>query len=398
MLNPNFTFLQDNLPNTRIVALQGSTRSGKTYSTLQYLIRLCHHFNGITISICRATLPALKQTVLKDFIDILESIGEYDEANHNKTDQIYNLRGNTFDFFSLDDHKKVMGRKRDILYVNEALECEYNIFRQLTLRTTGKIILDFNPFEPEHWVYDQIQTRNDCKTFISTYKDNPYLSDTQRQEIELLKDTDPDYWKVFGEGQRADGGATVIYKNWKVVDKCPFQTDKIYYGLDFGYAISKTAIVEGRFNGNEVYITEKLYQNNITTGDLLALLPEIVQDYRHIEADSARPESIEEINRQRYNIHKCNKFAGSLKAGIDLVKRYTIFVDENSVNLQKELRYYKWITDNNGKTTEEPLKVMDDLMDAMRYMIEGYHRTNVVAPVGTLPKMARRKPVFQSFK
>jgi hypothetical protein len=41
---------------------------------------------------------------------------------------------------------------------------------------------------------------------------------------------------------------------------------------------------------------------------------------------------------------------------------------------------------------------MDDLMDAMRYMIEGYHRLNVISPIKTIPKMARRKPVFQDFK
>jgi phage terminase large subunit len=398
MLNPNFIFLREELPNVRIAALQGSTRSGKTYSTLQFLISLAMKHGNMTISICRATLPALKQTVLKDFIEILESIGAYDTNNHNKTDQVYTLNGNTFDFFSLDDHKKVMGRKRDILYLNEALECDYNTFRQLALRTTGKIIIDFNPFEAEHWVYDQIQTRSDCKTIITTYKDNPHLSKSQIEEIELLKDTDPDYWKVFGEGQRASGGQAVIYHNWKVVKECPFKTDKIYYGLDFGFAVSKTAMVEGRFNGNEVFITEKLYKNSFTTGDLLVHLPEIVQDYRHIEADSARPESIEEINRKKFNIHPCQKFAGSVKAGIDTVKRYNLLIDENSLNLQKELRYYKWIVDKNGKPTDEPLKVMDDLMDAVRYLIEGYHRLNVVSPVKTSSKMARRKPVFQDFK
>jgi phage terminase large subunit len=396
--NPNFDFLINELPNVRIAALQGSTRSGKTFSTLQYLIRLANHHSGMHISICRATFPALKQTVLKDFIEILEEIGQYNENNHNKTDQVYNLNGNTFDFFSLDDHKKVMGRKRDILYLNEALECDFNVFRQLALRTTGKIILDFNPHEAEHWVYDQVQTRSDCKTLISTYKDNPHLSQTQIDEIELLKDTDPDYWKVFGEGVRSSGGQSVIYKNWEIVKECPFQTDKVYYGLDFGYAVSKTAMVEGRFSGNKVYITEKLYKNSYTTGDLLVSLPEIVQDYRHIEADSARPESIEEISRAKFNIHPCHKFAGSVAAGIDLVKRYQLLIDENSINLQRELRYYKSVVDKNGKVTDEPLKIMDDLMDAMRYMIEGYHRLNVVSPVKTYAKMAQRKPVFKDFK
>ena len=372
--------------------------SGKTYSTLQYLIRLGVKYKGIKISICRSTLPALKATVLTDFIEILESVGLYDEKNHNKTDHVYYLNGNSYDFFSLDDHRKVMGRKRDILYINEALECDYNSFRQLALRTRGKIILDFNPFEAEHWVYDQVQTRSDCKTLITTYKDNPHISDSQREEIELLKDSDPDYWKVFGEGIRATGGSNIIYHNWKVVKECPFKTDKVYYGLDFGYAISKTAMVEGHFNGNEVYITEKLYRNNYTTGDLIVYLPEIVQDYRHIEADSARPESIEEINRAGYNIHPTQKFAGSVKAGIDMVKRYTLLIDENSINLQKELRYYKWQSDKNGKATEEPLKVMDDFMDALRYMIEGYHRINVIAPIKTKAKMANRKPVFKDFR
>lgn len=139
---------------------------------------------------------------MKDFFAILEEEGLYNENNHNKTDRIYSLNGNMIDYFSLDEPQKIRGRKRDILFINEANEIDVESWKQLLFRTTGKVIIDYNPSMFEHWIYSDVLTRPDCALLITNHKGNAHLSEEQHQEIERYKDFDYEYYRVFGLGER----------------------------------------------------------------------------------------------------------------------------------------------------------------------------------------------------
>lgn len=139
---------------------------------------------------------------MKDFFSILEQEGLYSEANHNKTDKAYTLNGNEIQFFSLDDEQKVRGRKRHILFANEANEMDYEVWKQLMFRTSHKAIIDYNPSMYEHWIYDKVETRDDCAMITTTYMDNPHLTIEQIEEIERYKLFDYEVYRVFGLGER----------------------------------------------------------------------------------------------------------------------------------------------------------------------------------------------------
>lgn len=237
-INPNLLFLREKIEEFRILSLQGGTRSGKTYSACQFLIETACQFTGITIDIVRETVPALKATVMKDFFELLHSEGLYREGNHNKTDKVYYHNGNEFQFFSLDDEQKVRGRKRHILYANEVNEMSYEVWKQLMLRTSHKAIIDFNPSMYEHWVYDHVLTRQDCANLITNYLDNPHLTLEQIEEIERYKIYDPDYYSVFGLGQRGKlkTGAEFYhaFNRGKHVKKLDFNKDlPVHLTFDF---------------------------------------------------------------------------------------------------------------------------------------------------------------------
>jgi len=55
--------------------------------------------------------------VYREFVDILKSMGLYDESLHNKTEHTISLWGNYVEFFSLSDSQKVRGAKRNILFI-----------------------------------------------------------------------------------------------------------------------------------------------------------------------------------------------------------------------------------------------------------------------------------------
>lgn len=355
----------DFLPSGKRIAVnQGGTRSGKTYSILQFLIETAirSHIAGMQgriVTICRKTLPALKATAMRDFIQILESIDMYSEQMHNKSVGEYHLHETTFEFISLDQPQKVRGRKRDILFINEANELTYEDFRQLLLRTTDKVILDYNPSDEYHWIYDNVCTREDVAFYRTTYRDNPYLNRTQIQEIERLQQEDLNYWKIYGLGERGVSGST-IYTNWEEADKKDVQGETAY-GLDFGFN-NPTALVKCVRTDAGMYVEQLLYQSHLTNNDLIQALKSLVSTRSIIYCDSAEPDRIAELSRAGFNVRPAKK---EVKVGIDKCKSVRIYA--HGIELIKEIRNYKWKVDTNEQPIDEPVKVNDHLIDAMRY-------------------------------
>ena len=350
---------------TRITCLQRGTRSSKTYSLCQLFIVKCLEDTGRTFTIVRKTLPALKGTAYRDVLNILKDMELYSEENHNKSELSYLLNGNLIEFISVDQPQKIRGRKRDYLWLNEANELTYEDWTQLILRTTEQIYLDYNPSDPYSWIYEKVQTRDDCTFIKSTYKANPFLDEDTISEIERLKDIDPDYWRVYGLGE-IGSIQTMIFRNFNLVDDV--QGKLIGYGLDFGFTNSPTALVEVRQLDDNLYIKELLYEKRLTNTDLANKLKEFgISRQSEIIGDSAEPKSIEEIYRQGFNIKPAKKGAG-IHLGLDIMRRYKLHITKDSLNAIKEFRGYKWSTDKNGDVLNTPVKVNDHLIDATRYL------------------------------
>lgn len=366
--NPNFAFIEHNIRAKRVIALQGGTRSGKTYSALQWIIRNCIAYKGLTYSIVRQTLPALKASAYRDFIEILNTSGLYREANHNMSEYTYSLNGNLIEFFSIDNEQKLRGRKRDVLFVNEANEIDLEKWRQLLFRTTGKVIIDYNPSMFESWIYDHVLTRDDCALLITTYKDNPHLSPDIIREIEALASVDPEYWKIFGLGERGQL-KDIVFSEWQQVPQIPTDAKLIGHGLDFGFTNDPTTLVSVYMQDGELWVDERLYRTNMTNNDIGNYLKSINFNRNDaIVADSAEPKSIRELQLQGFNVQPASKGQDSIVASIDILKRYKINITQGSVNLIKELRSYKWETDRDGKHTGKPVDYLNHAIDALRYL------------------------------
>jgi phage terminase large subunit len=365
----NVIFKHLELSQKRIVIEQGGTRSGKTYNILLWIIfSYCMRHTGRTITIARKTYPALRSTAMRDFINIVKEYGIYSELNHNKSNSEYVLNGNLVEFISLDQPTKVRGRKRDLLFINEANELFFEDWQQLIFRTTGKIILDYNPSDEFHWIYDRVKVREDAEFHITTYKDNPFLESQIIQEIERLKDVDENYWKIYGLGQV--GTAKSLIFNFNLIDTIPENAKFISYGLDFGFTNDPTALVKVYLHDTNLYVKELLYRTGMTNQDIAKELDRLEIGRREeIFADASEPKSIEEIYRMGWNIKKADKPQGSVNLGIDMLRRYTLNVTKDSLNLIKEGRNYKYKEDKNGNILNEPADAFNHTMDALRYAI-----------------------------
>lgn len=350
----------------RITIEQGGSRSGKTYNILMWLIFAYSNRNsGKTITICRKTFPALRASSMRDFFDILKKYDLYKEANHNKSNSEYLLNNNLFEFISLDQPQKVRGRKRDMLYINEANELYFEDWQQLILRTTDKAILDYNPSDEFHFIYDKIKPRDDAEFYITTYKDNPFLDIETVNEIERLKDVDENYWKIYGLGQIGSSQALIFRIN--ECNSIPPEAKFLSYGMDFGFTNDPTTLVAIYQQGDNIYLKELLYQTGLTNRDINEKLKLHEVDRKEIFADSAEPKSIEELYRMGWNIKPATKGQGSVNIGIDMMKRYNIYVTKDSINMIKEFRNYKWQQDKNGNVLNVPVDMFNHTIDAVRY-------------------------------
>lgn len=362
-LKTNVVFEHLDESDKKIVAEQGGTRSGKTYNILMWIIfRYSINHTGETITIVRKTFPSVRATVMRDFFDILRKYDLYAEDNHSKSANEYHLNGNLIEFISLDQPTKIRGRKRNLLFINEANELEYEDWRQLIFRTSGRVIIDYNPSDEYSWIYEKVITRKDCDFYVTTYRDNPFLEQTIIEEIERLKQTDETYWQIYGLGQRGTSKATIFQFQEGIV---PEDAEFLSYGMDFGFN-DPTTLVEVYRKDNDLYLNEILYRTGMTGYDMSQFLKQI--DLKgYIYADSARPEIIEELRRMGLPIRKTKKGDSSIQAGIDILKRYRINVTNNSDNLIRELRNYKWAEDKSGRLTNIPVKGNDHAIDAARY-------------------------------
>ena len=350
--------------------MQGGSRSGKTYNILIWFLAKLLQEKGKVFTIVRASLPSIKGTVMRDFLDIMAKLNLYKDNNHNKTDSSYMLGTNLIEFVSIDQPQKIRGRGRDYLFCNEANELTYDAWIQLALRTRGKIVIDYNPSMEYSFIYDHIIPRDDTDFHITTYLDNPFLSKEIVDEIERLKDVDENYWRIYGLGQKGQSQA-IIYTHWKHCPALPFKT-RYFYGLDFGFR-HPTALVKGCIQDGAAYIEQVIYESNLTTDDLIAKMGYYgVSKRDNIWCDSAEPKTIESLRRAGYNARPSIK---KIEEGIRKVQSMPLFITESSESVLKEIRNYQWKvvkdTDGQAPTKEQPVGLWDHSMDAMRYCIMG---------------------------
>ena len=391
----------------RIRALQGGTSASKTISTLQVLthkaqsdyICVCGK-RGCTndshdakqrvmdpkiTSIVSESLPHLRKGAMRDFLNIMQTHGYFEEARWNKTDSIYTFdTGSIIEFFGADQASKVRGPRRDRLYMNECNNMSFENFEQLEVRTREEIYLDWNPTN-EFWFYtDVLGKRDDVDHIILTYKDNEALEKTIVDSIEQRMSR-KDWWQVFGLGLLGELEGK-IYRDWSIIEEVPQDAKLERYGVDFGYTNDPTAIVAVYRHGDGFILDEVLFQKGMLNSQIASVIQNQENNVLCV-CDSAEPKSIDELASYGIPVLGAKKGRDSVKQGIDLVQDQRISLTKRSVNIIKEYRNYMWEVDKDGKVLNVPEGGYDHSMDALRYALGSMPR--LVQPLTDEQKRTR---------
>ena len=352
----------------RLRVIQGGTSASKTFSILAHLIHTAQSNPDLVISVVSESLPHLKLGAIRDFKNIMRMQKYWDENAWSKGEFVYTFEnGSIIEFFSVDNAGKAHGPRRDILFVNEANNVPWPIYRQLAGRTRRLIIIDFN-LVSAFWAHERLMPHRAHDFLKLTYRDNEALEASLVREIEENAAIDENYRQVYAEGEigRNEGQ---IMTNWIHIPEIPDEARLMRRGLDFGYSNHPSAIIDiYEWNGGYIWdevLYEKGYDNPTLARHILEQDEQVL-----VVADSAEPKSIDKIAAEGVMIIGAEKGADSIRNGIQKVKRVQVYVTERSTNLIKEERNYLWKLDKNGEPLNVPRDLFNHGMDARRYAMD----------------------------
>lgn len=370
----------------KIVLHQGGSRSSKTVSIMQHWLIKAMQGQKFNLTIYRQTMQNIKDSVLEDFSDLCEKyeIPVFPDISKNRPIQEYTIKNATIKFWGLDKPGKAHGKKQDYFWINEGMEVNLKAFNQIKMRTTRGGIIDYNPYDDTHWVFN-LARRDDVVVIKSTVFDNPFVEETIVEEIKSYEPTpeniekgtaDAWSWEVYGLGNTAKLEG-VIFENWDIVPDVPDYARYIGAGLDFGYTNDPSALVDVYLADNEIYLKLRYYVRGLVNASILPeddshvkRLTDLGMKESLIVADSSEPKSIDEIYKHGfYGIKGVEKGTDSVKFGIGVMKGYKIHITADSYELINEFKKYKWREDKEGNSLNEPLDKFNHAIDAARYLI-----------------------------
>ena len=365
----------------RFLIAQGGMRASKTYTILMLIISWCQQNSDKIATVASMSYPHLSRGAIRDFQCIMKNADIWEPERWNQSSKIYTFGNGTILEFISVDNMSAHGPARDLLFVNEANDMDRETFSNLAFRTTGKVIIDYNPTH-EFWAHTWLlkEEKDNTDFIILTYKDNEALADTIRKAIESRKpkqgEEPSNWWVVYGLGQIGSLEGN-IYSGWRKAtgEDWDFEHLRLLrYGLDFGFSNDETGMVAVyEMESGELLVKQKIFERGLLGSQYESAFNRagIERDVL-IVADSARPEIIAEIKNAGFRIVGADKNAGSVLRGIDRVKQRQIVYDGK--DLEREYLSYAWRKKRTGEVLDEPQDGNDHLMDALRYAIDDLSR------------------------
>lgn len=374
--------------DSRYFVITGGRGSGKSYSLNSFLLLLTYEV-GHVILFTRYTLTSAHVSIIPEFIDKIETANLQQDFYITK-DEIINLKTGSKILFKgiktssgtqTANLKSLAGVTTWVLDEAEELNDEDTFDKiDFSIRAKGiqnRVLLVLNPATKEHFIYKRFfeskgieagsNLVNKDTTYIHTsYLDNyEHLSESFINQIERMKETNKPKYEHVILGGWLDKAEGVVFTNWKFGE---FNPDNLQtsFGQDFGFSVDPTTLVEVAIDKKKkiIYVKEHLYKNKLTTSEIATINKEVT-NRRLIVADSAEPRLIDELRRLGCNILPTEKGAGSINAGVELMKDYLIMVEENSSNIAKELNNYVYV----DKSSKLYLDDYNHIIDAIRYNV-----------------------------
>lgn len=363
----------------------GAKRTGKTILNndlflleLQRVRRIADRLNikKPQYILAGADLGALQRNVLNELTNKYDI--EFNFDKHNRF-MLFGVQVCCFGHSKINDLGRIRGMTAFGAYINEGTIANREVFNEIKSRCSGegaRLLIDTNPDNPEHWLKVDFIDKADGKT-VQEYRyeldDNTFLTERYRENIKNSTPSGMFYDRdIKGLWVTSDG---VVYKDFReathyISKEQLKEVNMVRYfaGVDWGYEHFGSIVVIGEDDRKNQYLIEEHATQYQEIDYWVDVASGIKKRYGNIifHCDTARPEYIARFKKSGLRAKNANK---AVIPGIaEVARRFktqTLFVVKENVSLfRKEIFMYVW----NPKTGE-PIKLYDDVLDAVRYAI-----------------------------
>lgn len=243
-------------------------------------------------------------------------------------------------------------------------------------------IYTYNPPKSStNWVNQYVTdqaTREDTYVHSSTYLTVPpeWLGEAFIAEAEETRRINPTVYDHEYMGNVVGTGAEVFTNitSREIADEEHDAFDKIYRGLDFGFAADPLAYVEWYFDKarKRLYAVNEVYGTGMSNHKAVEAIARLNKGNDLIIADSAEPRTIAEFKDKGLKVKSAKKGAGSVDHGIKWLQDLNeIIVDpRRTPNIHREFTGYELQTDANGNLRGQYPDKDNHSIDSSRYALE----------------------------
>lgn len=421
--NPNYIFIHNAIKNQSFsgkgklldgyigCVLEGSSRSGKTWSGVDIIIWLCTQVEtDCTINIYRETYNEFKTTLYDDFKRRLDDFGLNNPFHRAQEIKSFKIGKNTIYFLGDGKH----GGGCDYAFFNEMMHISQFVFDQVEMRCRKFWWADYNPSYTDHWVFNKVLTRTNVGFLRTTFRQNPFIKHSERIKIlgyepwnpgsyhvqgeDLIyqgkvvddKNQPPQHpinvangtadefmWKVYGLGLRGSMEG-VIFNQLTWIDEFPGHVDHTY-GNDFGFTNDPNALVKYAEDEKNIWF-QLLHYAPVDTDTKLSQIFEAlaVEKEKPIACDSSDKytgenkgtvEMVKGLKKQGWRAFKIAK-TKSIMYWIGTMKEKKLHCVKDKDGLWKvvkrERENYKF-KEINGILINQPIDRFNHCWDAVRY-------------------------------
>ncbi|MED1201963.1 PBSX family phage terminase large subunit [Heyndrickxia acidicola] len=313
-----------------------------------------------------------------------------------------------------------------IVWIEECSEVKYAGFKELLGRLrhpTLKLhmILSTNPVGEDNWSFkhffkDELNNRlilddedlydqrtkvvNDTYYHHSTADDNIFLPESYIEQLEEMKEYDPDLYRIARKGRFGVNGIKVL-PQFEVMAheeleatlrRLPNPIKRV--GMDFGFEDSYNALYRLVIDPNRkyLYIIWEYYKNKMTDDLTAEEIKEFKQTRELIRADSAEPKTIQFYKQQGFNMRAAKKFQGSRLQYTRKVKRFKkIICSDQCPNAIFELKTLTYKKDKNDIIIPDEFNIDPHSLSAIWYALDDYEVSDLKSPIDRYKQMAQRR-------
>lgn len=371
----------------------GAKRSGKTVLNndlfLQELIRVRKIADRLNIEkpmyiLSGATLGTIQNNILNELTNKYGITFKFDKHNNFTLFGVYVVQTGHSTISHLDI---IRGMTAFGAYVNEATLAHEEVFDEIRSRCSGegaRILVDTNPDHPEHWLLKDYIQNPDPQIISYGFEldDNTFLSERYRKN---MKNTTPSgmFYDRHIKGLWVSGDGVVyadFNKDVHTITKEELAKKNLvsfFAGVDWGYQHFGSIVLLAEDDKQNVYVIEEHAAQFEEIDYWVDVAKGIKERYGNINfyCDTARPEYIKRFRSERIRAINAEK---AVLSGVEAVARFIkknqfyVLYDE-CPRFRQEIFKYVW-----HKTSGEPVKEWDDVLDAIRYAIYTHYRRDIL--------------------